>query len=128
MCRRSIAHHIEQLYTNTFRITIKLHHLFFDTIVRRKRKQDRFVEEAQISEMKWADNDGDCFRCYVRSENTSCRAAKCESSTEQYWKRYVLGMHKANLGIREVLVNGTMVNRSYAFPDVSDFKRHYFGH
>ena len=62
------------------------------------------------------------YRCYVRSQNTTCKAEKCEPSTEQYWKRYVLGMHKAGLEIREELVNGTMVNRSYAFPEVRSFK------
>ena len=36
------------------------------------------------------------FSCYVRTDNTSsCDADNCQSASEQYWERAVLGLHKA---------------------------------
>ena len=68
-----------------------------------------------------------CFSCYVRTELNStnssqlCNADKCQPATEQYWERYVLGVHKAKLGIREEFFNATsaqIVNKTYAFAEV----------
>ena len=36
------------------------------------------------------------FSCYVRTDNTSsCEADNCQSASEQYWERAVLGLHRA---------------------------------
>ena len=62
-------------------------------------------------------------RCLVRKENLTCNATKCQSSSEQYWERYVLSVHKAKLGYQMVqLENGTQVNQTYAFAGVNKTK------
>lgn len=50
--------------------------------------------------------------CYVASavepnSSVTCSADQCESSAEQYWERYVLGIHKAPNKSYEVIINET---------------------
>ena len=44
--------------------------------------------------------------CHVRTDNAStCSSHRCESAAEQYWERYVLGIHQAPNETRELELN-----------------------
>ena len=56
------------------------------------------------------------FRCYSSLEDQSinCTGKVCQSSTEQYWERYVLAINKAPLVYDEV------ENKTYNFPNFGE--------
>ena len=70
----------------------------------------------------WFQGVGADNRCYERGSGKTCDAEDgiCETSTEQFFRRAVLGIHKSNLKSITETVNGTDVSRSYALTELGN--------